>query len=403
VNAITLDRKHWLHPLVVMTAVWVTVLLLYVLRLSGRLHLDTKSLLLPVVLILPGFWFGSLLGLLIFKFTRTVRLEWGTPAERFAERSLWLALLVLLASEFLYSGYIPLMAKIQGQSVSHFEFGIPTVHGVVIAGLSFLITVSCVKNLCEERYAATLTVIGLGIFIAILLMNRKLFMVLGFQSILVAGYIVPARRFVFPSVLAMTCLLGLFGAVGELRSSGAIEEHGKISRGSMLGKAPSLGWAYLYSTTPLHNLAFAIERHKSEENLFPARTLNNIIPSVLRKNGEADARRDRFRLAAEERYWLESSTFNVSTAFIGVYLDWGILGIGLVAFSLGFICSATFCAFRSIYGLVSSVALTTACLLSVYADSFTNLNFVGQFAWLLLALFIANLHQGIARRISGVH
>ena len=137
---------------------------------------------------------------------------------------------------------------------------------------------------------------------------------------------------------------------------------------------------------------------RSEHRQNRLKTLD--LKHSLKQNQDIDTRRNRFQIAAVERYWLESSVFNVSTAFIGPYLDWGKWGIWLAAFTLGILCSTVFSTFHSMEGLAGIVILTTACLLSVYADSFTNLNFIGQFAWLVLLMLIANVYRSMARRRS---
>lgn len=57
---------------------------------------------------------------------------------------LWCGLILFSFFEFLYFGYVPMFSMISGKKISHFDFGIASLHGLLLAGyLFFLLYFPC--------------------------------------------------------------------------------------------------------------------------------------------------------------------------------------------------------------------------------------------------------------------
>ncbi|WP_206036172.1 hypothetical protein [Crateriforma spongiae] len=361
-----------------------------------------EDLLVPVLLVLVSFCVGAGIATVLIPMRRKVEISSGSSYLRWAEYASWVVLIVLLCCEFVYCGYVPLLAKLQGAGISHFEFGIPSVHGVVLAGIAFLCTIRIVESLLECRVRHAVFWLGVGVLLGIVLMSRKLFMVLGLQALVLVVYFYPPRYVIPLCLLGFAALFSLFGLAGEMRSGGAMEIVSGIPKGSLLSKSPALTWVYMYAATPLHNLSYAMENYPPERNLIPRRSINTLLPTAFREAVGVESRANRFKLSGNERYWLESKTFNVSTAFIGPYLDWGHTGVAAFAFLIGFLSSVSYAFYGSLPGLCFVSILSTGCLLSVYSDSFTNLNFVGQFVWLAAVYVLASGVKRLSQNSRGV-
>lgn len=89
----------------------------------------------------------------------------------------------------------------------------------------------------------------------------------------------------------------------------------------------------------------------------------------------------RFYAAGQDRYWLESEIFNVSTAFVSPYIDNGWAGVSVFAIGLGFISGLFYGRARGLAWVFFCVMFMSASALSIYSNNYTNLNFVGQFVW----------------------
>ncbi|MCO8121619.1 oligosaccharide repeat unit polymerase [Stieleria sp. TO1_6] len=386
-------KRLWLHPTLVTMAAWIVCIWLYQMRLSNRLWLDLGDVAGVSAIVILGMTLGLMASCLPpVKIRRFYDIE---DPDRRTERSAWFAfaiLTILFLLEVLYSGFIPILAKLRGQQISHFAFGIPSVHGFVLAGYLFFTSCGVLAFLKYRGWRYLLPAIS-SVVIAVLIVNRKLLMVAVIQSLVLVILMNqrPLRATIITaSVIVFTVLT--FGVVGDIRSGSVIDDSGGFTRDTIVQKIPGLDWAYLYLTTPIHNLTYASIHADPENGAFPRRTFGPLIPSVL--DGTDEDASDRYRTAAKTRHWLDSPMFNVSTAFINPLLDYGMYGVFFYAILTSYVASSVFFLSEDWVGIIVSVTLYATSVLTVFSDSFVNLNVIGQLLWVFVVYGLSRFRIG---------
>ncbi|NDU99873.1 oligosaccharide repeat unit polymerase [Pseudoroseicyclus tamaricis] len=384
-------RKSLLfNPPAVFIATWAMIALLFELRLSSRLAAPSEEIQRLLFVILGGYLIGAA-GSLLFAQKVALRLRRRLSRRQWRGAvGLLCALLALAAAEAAIEGFVPAVALLQGRQISHFDFGIPSVHGLVIAGLcalgSFFFAVHCFTGSRLALILALLPLIYAAAFV-----HRKMFTVCFLQYAVIFFYSRPLRlRTILAGALALPAFVYAFGAFGDLRGrTEVIERFGGFAEEFVFPGDTGVKWVYLYLTTPIDNLSFTTREFPAEQNTDLQRTLGPIVPSALSRLAAApvEAAAGRFQAAAEERYWLQSPMFNVSTGFNPAYLDLGIPGIVGFAAVIGFLTTFAYCRFRGELGTATYAALLTGALLTVFSNSFSNLNYVGQALFLLMVRY----------------
>lgn len=391
-------RKNFaLNPLVIVLGTWGTCYLLHALQLSTRLN-DRAALDVLIGVILVSFALGCLVSLPATGYAPG-RLTLETSRRTGMAKNLLMGTALLALLEVVLEGFIPLISLLQGQRVSHFDFGIASVHGLVIAAFQALGTYFFVLYLATGK-RTYLWLALIPVFYAILFMTRKMMTVCIMQYLIVFMVVrQPRLATMFRVFLVLLLFIFMFGLLGDVRGSTAsIENYGGMGDTFDFWGASGFAWVYLYVTTPLDNVAFTITYFEPEANPFFNRTLGGLVPSVIANIFVESSGADRFAAAAQARYWLQSEVFNVSSGFNSPYLDHGWAGIVTYAGFLGFACMLSFLRMREAVMLSAFAAFMTASLLSVFSNNLGNLNFMGQFAiFLVLGLTRAHLPEAPER------
>ncbi|MGZ9809543.1 hypothetical protein ACXN5S_03680 [Pseudoroseicyclus sp. H15] len=375
-----------LCPPLVFLALWAAVLALFELRLSTRLTAPTEAVLALLALICGGYLLGALYaGLAARKLRLGISGALCRRRRRLAAGLLW-GLLALAAVEAAIEGFIPALALARGARISHFDFGIASIHGLLIAGLTAVGAVFFAEFCLTGRRRALAAAL-VPIAYAVLFVSRKMFTVCFLEYAVIFLCTRPLRlRGLVLAAAAMPSFIYAFGAFGDLRGrSGMLGDYGGFEGRLSFPGDTGFRWVYLYATTPLDNLSHTAARYPPETNLGLSRTLGPLVPSAVTRlvEGEAGAL-GRFQRAGVERYWLKSAMFNVSTGFNPAYLDLGRPGIFAFAAAIGFATTFAFCTFRGIIGLAVFAALMAGSVLTVFSNSFSNLNYAGQALFFLL-------------------
>ncbi|AKG70719.1 hypothetical protein WN53_17230 [Serratia fonticola] len=377
-------KKVFINPALMLVLAWILVSFLYLLSLSPRLYFSMDAVitvsLAVVVPALVAHYAVILIRYMLGGKKRTMVLRFSN-FELSRVKFVFYTLVALSILEFGVEGYIPLLSKIKGANVSHFDFGIPSVHGLLMAGFLSLSTISILlyQKTKEKIY---LCIIGYTFLWAVLIVSRKIFMVGITQWIFVFLTLnnVSLSKF-FKVFLIGLIVVIIFGVVGDIRSgAGHIDELGGFASDSVIEMIPGFNWVYLYMTTPLHNLVYATQNAVPEYNLFFNRTLSSLVPSVVLDLISGGNSRYNFAAAASNvGSWFESEAFNVSTAMLQPYIDNGWFGINILMVLLGFVSGVIYSCGKTALAFFSLITISTACVLSIYSDNFTNLNFIGQF------------------------
>jgi oligosaccharide repeat unit polymerase len=296
--------------------------------------------------------------------------------------------------EIAVEGYIPIITLMLGADISHFDFGVASIHGLILAAFSavgtyffglFLVT----KN---RRY---LWLALIPIAYSIMMVSRKMTTVCFLQYTVVYLMITrPRPSMLLRTVLVMLVFIVFFGIVGDLRGSGgSIDQYGGMGNAFNFPGGSGFRWVYLYLTTPIENLHYTVVHFPSEGNILPEHTFGGLLPSFISNMINPVGDLGRFDTKAIERYWLESAIFNISTGFNSPYLDYGWIGMILLAAMQGFLSIWAFLRSRSLIGLCVTAGLISASMLSVFSNNYGNLNFAGQFPVFLFMTFNVGLRS----------
>ncbi|WP_343928834.1 O-antigen polymerase [Pigmentiphaga daeguensis] len=327
--------KRWYQsPLVLYGGVWLFVIFLYSLHLSGLVSFfSTWEITKTIAIFLVPFVLGYAIvaagyrALGAGRYRRVAasvgRLESPEILLRRLYFLTWLFAL-LVAFEIAVAGYVPLLSLLTGSSVSHFEFGISSLHGFVMALGALIATAAYYLYLqYGVKKCIWLVLAILAVFIA--LVTRKIFVVIVLQMGAIYIYlrgIKSPRRLLAIGVLIL-CAVYVFGLVGDLR--GPRENFLSLARPTF--KYPDwlpsgFMWVYIYIVTPIVNFANALKVVLVDDYNFGF--LCQVIPSVVRGEMNCVSEFGRF-----ERPYQVSGAFNVATGYIGLYssLDvWGVMG-----------------------------------------------------------------------------
>ena len=291
---------------------------------------------------------------------------------------------VISLVEIGFAGGLPVIWLLTGSGRTYEDFGIHTVHGLANGLWIFLAFTQCLRifdRACRRRDRQ----LALALLVwPILMMSRALITILLLQ--VVSFYLITTMRRMRSVLLRLSVLVVIFalafGYMGDVRAPdfSIVEALGFDSDQT---RSTALLWIYSYIVSPVSTLALNWEISIPEFTLLPFNTLANLLPSVARSALSMGTGFDSYIGV------LAHDAFNVSTAFLAPFLDWGPAGMLVMAFVIGFIGHVVWCA-----ALRNALKLP---LLSAY-DAFVALTiFTNQFTQLMPLLLLVMLTY-LARR-----
>lgn len=372
-----------LHPLTIFSVVWLGVVFLYSMHLSKLLLYPTQQVVKIVVII----WAPFASVVLVYTLFRHI-LVWLYPSFRKLptanftrlERRLtvWFRVWIVISIiEIMVSGGIPLLWLIQHSDKTYMDFGISSVHGLVN---SLLLSI----GLC--RFALFLLtgkrrhlIVPLFILVwSLAVVTRNMLLV----SLIEFGILFFRLKPIQPkTILKLTagvvCLILAFGAIGDYRtgSSDLIRLWAQPTEEYPEWLPSGVLWAYIYISTPINNLVYTSEVVQPVDRLTFPNTSATLFPSIVRKIIYGS------QLDSAESGELVASTFNVSTAYIGPFQDYGFLGIALFSMIIAVACLIFW--FRRSLGDILIFSVLTQCLvLSLFFNHFFYLPIITQVVWI---------------------
>lgn len=370
-----------LNPALLFALTWFFVIALYSLNLSELLEPLKWQTIFVVVGASVTFIFGWLLESIIIRIRHlsTARIDLGSLAEvlgstssgRRAQIILWI-FLVGMAFQLVYFGGAPGLGLLGiGPEIRYTDYGIPGLTGL-FNGLFY--------SVCCYHFARILLcgdprlikwLILVSFFYAFVIMSRQMLISLFLQYLLI--YLAIRRLTVvqYIRVLAIAIFTFLiFGFLGDLRSGRESIVQLAAPTFDYPDWLPSAFiWFYIYVCTPLNNLNLNIN---IEANYMPLETLGTLIPSFMREAFLT-------ALGASREWDLVTESFNVSSLFKSMVIDFGVYG------SLGFtlLCGIVFSVFmrRSRHSAAAFLGLVVLChgiLLSFFANLLFHLVFLFQ-------------------------
>jgi oligosaccharide repeat unit polymerase len=372
-----------LHPIVIFSIVWLGVISLYSLHLSKLLLYSTSETSRIVFFIWAPF---TLAGLAYIPVRKILAAKY--PLRRSIEpiniqkldRQLtiafraWMAITIV---EIIISGGIPIVWLVLGSAKTYQDFGVPSLHGLVN---SLLLTISLCRFalflLTSER--RHLRVPAFILLWSMLVVTRNMMLVALIQFLILFIRIRPIRiKSVFNVVGSLASFVLLFGIIGDYRSgsSDLIRQWAQPADNYPEWLPSGLLWAYIYASTPINNLVYTSHIATPLDDVTFPNTVSLLFPSVLRTMLYGD------QLGDAESGQLVDATFNVSTAYIGPYQDFGFAGIVLFSVATSFACLRFW--YRNDFKSVFIYTVLGQCLvLSLFWNQFFALPIITQIFWL---------------------
>ncbi|MAU37613.1 MAG: hypothetical protein CMD14_09660 [Flavobacteriales bacterium] len=362
--------------------VWGIVSFLYSLHFSDLLaKVDSSKVYLVGISVPIVFLFGFFIAHLFITQSFNIKTSklLDVNLNNLKRRTLFLTIIFFGLSlfEFFYSGYIPLLSMLQGSNISHFEFGIGSLHGLVMSLGSLLFTSWFFVYYIKRNKSALFWMACILLFFA-LMVTRKMMVVALLQSVLLVFFLRKNNKVVFKFVFFGFLFLIIFGVIGDIRTGRELF----LSLSNFNVKYPDwlptgFGWIYIYITTPIANLVNAIEMNQALTYDFSF--LQGLFPSIIR---------ELFFVVdtnAFDNRWQVSEAFNVATGFISIYTSFGLIGCIIFNFILGVVYKILIAKTNTLKYFLILIIFSNLTLLLLFSNNFFNLNTVSQlfFAYIL--------------------
>lgn len=374
------------NPLYVHCFVWLMVFVLYNLDITGYTYYKLDRVLMIVAGIIIPFFSGYGVVMFLLDETKPVHNICFDIRDVFSSvvriDAVFKVFLILLVFEFVFEGYIPLISMLRGADIQHFDFGISSLHGFVMAlgailGTSYYLLYSFTKE--KKNLIKILFIFS----VFALLVTRKMIVVLAVQMLMIELLLFGMRN-IYKYLIWILLIIIVFGMIGDVR----LDRDTILSFASLNYKYPDylpsgFIWIYLYMVTPLANLLNLVYETNVHYAWVP-NFLMQLFPTVIRVHllGENLEKGGNF-----SQEWLVSDAFNVSTGFSGIYTDFAIYGVILFCFVLGVFSGRLWKTKYGVQGFMSCVVLNYCISSMVFSNDFVNLNVIFQLV-LIRFLFV---------------
>jgi hypothetical protein len=242
----------------------------------------------------------------------------------------WIGITIV---EVVISGGVPIVWALTGNTKTYTDFGVPSLHGFVNSlqeaiALCYFVLFLITKERRELKIPAFFLIW------TIVIINRNMMLVTLLEFAVMYVRLRKVRSATFAQIGSGILMFVLaFGVIGDIRQgkSGLIRDLAQPTEAYPEWLPSGVLWAYIYITTPINNLLYTVEiSHPINNALFPS-TVSTLFPSVLRSAIYGDT------LGDAESGSLVISAFNVSTAYVGPYQDFGFIGTSVFSAFIGII------------------------------------------------------------------
>ncbi|WP_127792774.1 O-antigen polymerase [Agromyces sp. LHK192] len=365
--------------------VWGSVTLLYTLGWSRYFTEPVTGLIPLILLVLLGTVVGFALlgGRLVSGRADRSRLTAALSSGRSLAplyRLIFIVWAGVAAVEIVLEGVPPLFRSFMGQGSDYNDYGLPSIHGLLLAMACALALIEQAVRLNQGRQPFgpyTLVIC----FWLLLLIGRKHMIVIAVQLLL----LLLAREVLRLSLArmmkwtaALLAVVFVFGFLGDFRSNAGIGIKEKLKYIGPEWVPDAFVWIYSYLATPLANWQNAHVNGHEGNDLFPWRVFAGLLPTVW--SGDAVD-----QVVPGGNYpWLLTSSFNVSTGFIVPLVDSGMVGVFLYALLLGLVSAVLLGNARGLAGGLAYLVAYQCTIMMIFNNNFGNLNTVFQIPLLLI-------------------
>ena len=249
--------------------------------------------------------------------------------KKFA-RAVFILWCVFLLINILYSGGIPILWLLMGDSRSYVDFGLPSFTGFSNMFRLFLCSAWALLFIKTKLRKYAWLILLLLISIVVEVSRGGIILALMYiLGVITLVYKFSISRIIIRSLLIFTLLLVFimgFGYLGDLRGSGILVES-MVDESSIFNSLPSgFFWVYTYLTSSYNNLNYAgnIGITPSFTGVY---TFSTFLPSVIRS--------ELFTLNGNEYpIPLASEAFNATSYFSPMLADFGFAAAAVIVFIL---------------------------------------------------------------------
>lgn len=351
-----------INPLTTYSLIWGMIVILYQFRLSRwQQPLEPNTYL---VLASAQFFFtlAYCCGIKLARCKRVRRLAASVAIREIKDSTVYKLFIFWLCVEIIeivYSGGMPLFWTLSGSEKTYFDFGIPSLHGIMNAiGLIIigsLVWIISDNKSNDNKKAPLLLILAISAYYC-LIMTRQVLVSAAIEAIVLL--VIRQRnilKWLFPCAL-----LGIvaFGILGNIRTG--YDEFLYVAQIETNVPAPLVGfyWVYMYLTMTIANINQLV---LSGVNAIGIEAFNAYLPSILRSILNAGVQTD-------SSAYLVTPAFNVSGYFSSFYLGFGMLGVIIITAIYGLLGGVTYQINKNQGGW--TYALIYACAFQIVALSF---------------------------------
>lgn len=358
---------------------WLVAITLFSMRLSGLLEQDINQGFIFLGMSLTFFLIGYTLTFFLRK-----RISLGIHSREYISdyilkrfNSYFIFWILATIAEILYSRGIPIVWLLTGSEKTYFDFGIPSLHGLLNAlQLSLGVIAFYLYLITKKKKYIYITLLFVLYNVAII--SRQVIIVLLIEIFVIYFYLATNKLKLFRTLIIyfVLAIVG-FGILGDLRSDAKTFLVLAQPTERWPDWLPSgFLWVYIYITTPINNLIYNFSFPVEQYRYFFPNTLSLLLPSVIRN-----------MVFSPEDYNVSgnliSLAFNVSSAFAAPYADMGFTGIKLFSLFIGVFSNLTWWAEGS-KRIFFRAVISQAILLSIFYNHFMYLPVAFQFFWIYL-------------------
>lgn len=356
-------NKKIYSPIFIFNTIWFVSLGLYELKLSTlQQNLSDRTLIIFMVCIL-SYNIASIIAKYVkFKIPKKIRRkrEGKLSVDEKVKIAKWIAL-ILFIIQIIYSGGLPLIWKLTGDTRIYFDFGIASLTGAWYGLIICLGAYSCFKK-GKDKY--------LYLLIGILILSRQIIISIIleaiFFSILDKKQKFNAKKMIIICLVLIVIFVG-FNFLGNLRSGANAMNNLFNAKDEYKDLPNSIKWIYSYMTFSISNFNNLVSMTDGGVN-YGISMLSEIIPTVIM---------NKINLVPNYNpYYLILINFNVSTYLPSIYLDFGIIGVAIFNILLAVLGN-------SLYNTCNkNNNLTNRLLYAVFMHNIVFLFFINMFLYL---------------------
>lgn len=323
-----IKNRNYFSPLFIFNFIWALTLGLYQMKISYLQHdLSERTIFIFYICVI-----AYNLAVILCKYMKLDRLKIKRKKNisnnkiinpsRKIEYKIKIArniALIVFVIEIIYSKGLPIIWKIIGSSKIYFDFGIPSINGAWYGLIIFLGAYSF-ANKTKDKY--------LYLCIGILIISRQIIMSILIEAVI---YMIIQKEIKIDKkkiVLLIIIVIVGFSILGNFRSGSSTMDEIFFAKEKYENMPTALKWIYSYMTFSITNIDNLINLTPGAVN-HGASMLYDIIPTVLLNLVNIKVN--------YSPYYLEFINFNVSTYLPSIYLDFGVFGVFIFNFIIGFI------------------------------------------------------------------